>query len=75
MCKSKRSIAIPILNIISALVKKLGPPHLKDPFFTDEIDVKKPERVAVLGYLFLLAWRFTAFFSAGCARSSHRNTR
>ncbi|KAF0993827.1 IS1634 family transposase [Geobacillus sp. TFV-3] len=28
---------------------------LKDPFFTDEIDVKKPERVAVLGYLFLLA--------------------
>ncbi|ALA71366.1 hypothetical protein GT50_15245 [Geobacillus stearothermophilus 10] len=55
MCKSKRSIAIPILNIISALVKKLGLPHLKDPFFTDEIDVKKPERVAVLGYLFLLA--------------------
>ncbi|ODA17622.1 hypothetical protein A5N86_08780 [Geobacillus thermoleovorans] len=28
---------------------------LKDPFFTDEIYVKKPERVAVLGYLFLLA--------------------
>ena len=28
---------------------------LKDPFFTDEIYVKKPERVAVLGDLFLLA--------------------
>ncbi|AGE21843.1 transposase [Geobacillus sp. GHH01] len=28
---------------------------LKDPFFTDEIYVKKSERVAVLGYLFLLA--------------------
>ncbi len=28
---------------------------LKDYFFTDEIYVKKPERVAVLGYLFLLA--------------------
>ncbi|MBB6285105.1 transposase [Geobacillus subterraneus] len=28
---------------------------LKDPFFTDAIDVQKPERVAGLGYLFLLA--------------------
>ncbi|EQB95726.1 transposase [Geobacillus kaustophilus GBlys] len=28
---------------------------LKDLFFTDEIYVKKPERVGVLGYLFLLA--------------------
>ncbi|KAF0996623.1 hypothetical protein BJQ97_03313 [Geobacillus sp. TFV-3] len=28
---------------------------LKDPFFTDEIYVKKPQRVLVLGYLFLLA--------------------
>jgi transposase len=27
---------------------------LKNPFFTDEIYVKKPERVLVLGYLFLL---------------------
>lgn len=28
---------------------------LKDPFYTDEIYLKKPERVQVLGYLFLLA--------------------
>lgn len=28
---------------------------LKDPFYTDEIYLKKPERVRVLGYLFLLA--------------------
>ncbi|MBB6284057.1 hypothetical protein HNR34_002429 [Geobacillus subterraneus] len=28
---------------------------LKDPFFTDEMYVKKPERVAVLGNSFLLA--------------------
>lgn len=28
---------------------------LKDPYYTDEIYLKKPERVQVLGYLFLLA--------------------
>ena len=28
---------------------------LKDPFYTDEIYLKKPERVKVLGYLFILA--------------------
>ena len=28
---------------------------LKDPFYTDEVYLKKPERVQVLGYLFLLA--------------------
>ena len=28
---------------------------LKDPVYTDEIYLKKPERVKVLGYLFLLA--------------------
>lgn len=29
---------------------------LKDPFYTDEIYLKKPERVQVLGYLFLLVF-------------------
>lgn len=28
---------------------------LKDPYYTDEVYLKKPERVQVLGYLFLLA--------------------
>ncbi|WP_256257444.1 MULTISPECIES: hypothetical protein [unclassified Paenibacillus] len=28
---------------------------MKDPVYTDEIYLKKPERVKVLGYLFLLA--------------------
>lgn len=28
---------------------------LKDPFYTDEMYLKKPERIMTLGYIFLLA--------------------
>ena len=55
--KGQRMNAKEILKLykgqISVEMKNFA--SLKDPFFTDEIYVKKPERVAVLGYLFLLA--------------------
>ncbi|WP_231293752.1 IS1634 family transposase [Geobacillus thermoleovorans] len=54
--KGQRMDAQEILKLYKGQISvEMNFSFLKDPFFTDEIYVKKPERVAVLGYLFLLA--------------------
>ena len=54
--KDRRMDAKEILKLYKGQISvEMNFSFLKDPFFTDEIYVKKPERVAVLGYLFLLA--------------------
>ncbi|KAF0993621.1 IS1634 family transposase [Geobacillus sp. TFV-3] len=54
--KDRRMDAKEILKLYKGQISvEMNFSFLKDPFFTDEIYVKKPERVAVLGDLFLLA--------------------